>query len=866
MKRDEKTVFRGRILKTAFLLLVFSCITLLLGILIVLAQNNQDVLVSIRQIDKSSFPTLDVYVSVVDNQGQPIRGVTTSSFSLFENGFPIENIAMEVGKAPVITILAIDRSGSMRTASKMQGAQDAASTFVNLLRSGDSVGLVAFNEQAGILQELTDDRDTLIEEIQSVSPDGKTAFFDALWIALERLDPIAGRKSIILLTDGLDNESKHTAEEIIEFSKSANIPIYTIGLGDNSQDPQSDAWIDEGLLTSIAQGSGGFYSLSPTADELTDLYALLSEQMQNEYKLSYLSPSVDQDGSNRQIVVVVTLAGKSFEAMGRYNPGGVIPVVQTEPEAYWGPFALALAILLTLLLIPRLVNGARVLFTSDTKAPAATMPPPTTSGDTTGAKIKLGPITSPDMLPSTPRAESAIALGREPETPPASHTTEERPRPRIRFRDAEVDAVSRSPDSATLTTEPKRSRPRIRLGSPDTMSRSTSLASIDSTDATSEGLDPLADAATASPDREGDVDREREKNPQNISEPKVDTGSNPAIKLSIHTSEDPLHSKKGMTYQSVVLVLPDGSTRHTDLPDNVPIRELLIELVDTLSLNRIGPDGRLFGYRVHSKRLGRHLEDSETLASAEIPLNDHLVLIIDITAGGGLPVRSFKEIQLVDAVLNNDTLIHNLDGMLVFAVFLYTEEDERLASYIRDHVYELHQMSGHYCMFFVIEQPTPEWRQEARRSLEIVAGEHSRTLWDRLRTDSFQPFDKSQAYSIGRRFGVTPRQFPCIVLFAELKGQEVEVIEINEFVASDQESLDYEYTKFFRILFSVVEQIVTQPYKASRIPRDEYLVQIGKLLAREWQKVTKKEMKPIEPIRLPTLVIEVIGAVVKAIL
>jgi len=83
----------------------------------------------------------------------------------------------------------------------------------------------------------------------------------------------------------------------------------------------------------------------------------------------------------------------------------------------------------------------------------------------------------------------------------------------------------------------------------------------------------------------------------------------------------------------VTVILPTGGVHNAEMPDDVPIGELLPELVTTLSLPTTGPDGRPVGYRVDSKGLGRRLEDEETLASAGVVEDDRLVLTPDVTAG-----------------------------------------------------------------------------------------------------------------------------------------------------------------------------------------------------------------------------------------
>lgn len=84
---------------------------------------------------------------------------------------------------------------------------------------------------------------------------------------------------------------------------------------------------------------------------------------------------------------------------------------------------------------------------------------------------------------------------------------------------------------------------------------------------------------------------------------------------------------------TTTIVLPNGGTRRADIPDDVPVRDLLEELTSMLDLPTVGPDGRPMGYRIDSKMLGRELREDETLASAGIPSDDRLMITTDITAG-----------------------------------------------------------------------------------------------------------------------------------------------------------------------------------------------------------------------------------------
>jgi hypothetical protein len=88
-----------------------------------------------------------------------------------------------------------------------------------------------------------------------------------------------------------------------------------------------------------------------------------------------------------------------------------------------------------------------------------------------------------------------------------------------------------------------------------------------------------------------------------------------------------------MTDTPVTIVLPSGGSRTAEVPNDVPVKELLPELTTSLELPITGPDGRPVSYRLDSKALGRELKEEETLSAAGVPENDRLMMTADVTAG-----------------------------------------------------------------------------------------------------------------------------------------------------------------------------------------------------------------------------------------
>jgi Ca-activated chloride channel homolog len=171
--------------------------------------------VRITQIDVSKFPQVTLYVSVTDASGEPF-GVNPDQIQVSEKGqfMTLEQISGSGDIGPLTTLLVMDVSGSMNNAGKLDAAKSAAQAYIAQMRPGDRAGLLTFNTKVTYAQEITADHTALDQAIQSLKAKDDTAMFDALEQATQILKDVSGRKAIIVLTDGLDNQSKYTADDI----------------------------------------------------------------------------------------------------------------------------------------------------------------------------------------------------------------------------------------------------------------------------------------------------------------------------------------------------------------------------------------------------------------------------------------------------------------------------------------------------------------------------------------------------------------------------------------------------------------------------------------------------------------------------
>jgi Ca-activated chloride channel family protein len=196
-------------------------------------------------------------------------------------------------------VLCIDTSGSMASSdvypTRSQAAQTAAQAFVDGVTAGTRIGIVAFSTSAIPLGDLTDDHATAIDDLSRLpAPDGGTAIGDALAAAADLLPP-AGRRAIVLVTDGVNNHGRDPLEAARAIG-AAGITIFTIGIGTNGSGQLipgtgESAELDEDALREIAAAANGTYARVADADALrTKLSALAQTTVRERRHVDLAQP------------------------------------------------------------------------------------------------------------------------------------------------------------------------------------------------------------------------------------------------------------------------------------------------------------------------------------------------------------------------------------------------------------------------------------------------------------------------------------------------------------------------------------------------------------------------------------------------
>ena len=276
--------------------------------------------VSLVSTDVSQYPVVRAYFRVEDTQsGDNVSGLTGSSFTIYERVEGGEYLAREIqsvtpleGNAGLNIALVADKSDSI-SATDMGKIKTVMTEFVNHLHYdvGDKAEVLAFDTVVQQMCYYTDDPSLLINGINNMSTDGRTAFYDAVYDGITHAALQGGARCVIAFTDGIDNESRRSANEIVSYANQKQVPVYIIGVGDS---------VETSTLRSMAEGTGGRYWF---IDDLYDLEAIFNQvytEQKELYMVEYVSDSALDSYTARDITVSVSGGGHRGEDTISFTP------------------------------------------------------------------------------------------------------------------------------------------------------------------------------------------------------------------------------------------------------------------------------------------------------------------------------------------------------------------------------------------------------------------------------------------------------------------------------------------------------------------------------------------------------------------
>ena len=255
-------------------------------------------------------------VVVTDKQGKFITDLTTDQFAVFDNGrrVPIEFFTNE--DTPVTIGLVVDASGSMR--SKIGEVVAATLAFAKSSNPNDELFAVRFNDDVqpavrDVPFLLASDIGRLEVAMTSVRPDGRTALYDGITMALEHLSRGSrSRKALVVISDGGDNASTATLDGVLKQARDSNAAIYTIGIYDDSDIDRNPR-----VLKELAHTTGGERYLPRSPGELLRVCNQIAREIRSGYTIGYVPP--DHDGTYHRVRVVLDARPRKLNV--RTRPG-----------------------------------------------------------------------------------------------------------------------------------------------------------------------------------------------------------------------------------------------------------------------------------------------------------------------------------------------------------------------------------------------------------------------------------------------------------------------------------------------------------------------------------------------------------------
>ena len=241
--------------------------------------------------------------------------VTIDDLEVVEDGVSQQLEAFQEAVTPVSIVFALDASGSMKKAT--EDVKTAAKTFVQNVRPEDALALILFANKSAFAHDLTTRRDWSVEAIDKYVANGGTALYDAAFDALTRLRGIEGRRVVVLMTDGRDENnpgtapgSIHTYPQVLERLKTVDATIFTVGLG---------AKIDAKKLEELATISGGEAYFPQDVTSLSRDFNRILETLRRRYVISYTSTNSTRDGAFRKVEIRSKKEGVAVLSRGGYN-------------------------------------------------------------------------------------------------------------------------------------------------------------------------------------------------------------------------------------------------------------------------------------------------------------------------------------------------------------------------------------------------------------------------------------------------------------------------------------------------------------------------------------------------------------------
>jgi Ca-activated chloride channel family protein len=275
---------------------------------------------------KVSTQTVPIYATVIDSDKRLAADLTQDDFEVYDNGRlqTLTNFVNEV--TPFTTVVMLDTSGSMTL--NLEFVKHAAEEFVIRLLPEDKAKVGAFNDKIQVLPKdgpFTNDRDRLIRLLKEGLDFGyPTRLWDAVDESIANLEPVEGRRVVVVFTDGDDSASRLGVGDVMTRAREKDVMVYAIGMQSEYFNGQSrQRTRPDRRLKGLAEDTGGGYFELTKKDDLGPTFTRVAQELHSQYVLGF-SPAT-LDGKVHKLEVKVKRPGMTARGRRSYLAAPAVP-------------------------------------------------------------------------------------------------------------------------------------------------------------------------------------------------------------------------------------------------------------------------------------------------------------------------------------------------------------------------------------------------------------------------------------------------------------------------------------------------------------------------------------------------------------
>jgi Ca-activated chloride channel homolog len=265
-------------------------------------------------------------VTVTTPLNQFVTGMEKENFRIFEDKAEQEITSFASFDAPLSIGLVFDASGSM--GNKLNKSRQAAAQFFKTANPEDEFFLVQFNERPQVVIPFTHNTEEIQNRLTFTQAKGRTALLDAIYQSLNQLKKAKNpRKALLILSDGGDNSSRYTENEVRNLLREADAQMYAIGIFEpiGARSRTAEELNGPSLLGELAEMTGGRHFPVDNLNELPDIAAKIGIELRNQYVIGYISKNQTRDGKYRRVQVKLN------------QPRGMPPLRALHRQGYYAP-------------------------------------------------------------------------------------------------------------------------------------------------------------------------------------------------------------------------------------------------------------------------------------------------------------------------------------------------------------------------------------------------------------------------------------------------------------------------------------------------------------------------------------------------